>query len=71
MPGWGSYRILSVLGWDRTIDLRFRKPALYPTELRARGGFGYTDPLVLPEGLEPSAPNLEGLCSIRLSYGSV
>src|SRR5688500_16539501 len=44
-------------GGTRTHDLRFRKPALYPTELRARaaerGPRGYRSPAAFP-GTTPS-----------------
>src|SRR5579872_3329652 len=42
LPDW---RYLFVLGWNggpgqsRTADLRFRKPLLYPSELRGQGEF--------------------------------
>lgn len=45
---------------DRTSNLRFRKPTLYPIELQ--------NYLVIPEGIEPSTPGLKDRCSDQLSY---
>ena len=57
---------LSVPNWGRTSDLWLRRPALYPTELQ-----GHYERRVLPAGIEPATPGLEGQCSIQLSYRSV
>lgn len=45
---------------DRTSNLRFRKPTLYPIELQ--------NYFVIPEGIEPSTPGLKDRCSDQLSY---
>ncbi len=45
---------------DRTSNLQFRKPTLYPIELQ--------NCFVIPEGIEPSTPGLKDRCSDQLSY---
>ncbi len=48
-------------GWTRRMKMK--------QHCRA-GSFGFSETVVTPEGIEPSTSDLEGPCSIQLSYGA-